>query len=517
MPRTKGATARKPRPRRTAARVDVSTPDLLDLDFSKSPTLSKFLQDDAFVRGVMGPVGSGKSFACAAEVLLRAAQQKPAPDNIRYTRFVIVRNSYPMLRTTTIKTWQDLFPEHVWGPMRWSPPITHHLKLPPRDGIPGIDAEVIFIALDKEVDTRKLLSLEITGAWVNEARELPLGVIQGLTHRVGRYPSRALGGVTWRGIWLDSNAMDSDHWWYRLAEKEPVRGDYPWHFYRQEGAVEEVHDDEDGIRSAGKMWRVKGTSENFENLPPGYYDQQLGGKNLDWIRCYSEAKYVYVQEGRPVWPEYDDDAMTADNLEVDPSIPLTVGLDFGLTPAACIGQRQANGCWYVVGEVVAFDMGLQRFAQDLLSYVNRHWPKNELQIFGDPAGGQRDQVYETTAFDHLQTIGLNARPAPSNDFKIRREGGALPMTRLVEGRPGLQVDRTCTRTRKALAGGYYFKRMPDNRGIEMFRDVPYKSSHSHIGDAYGYLMSAGGEHRRMTRRPIQTRRLTANMDFDVYG
>ena len=33
----------------------------LKLDFSSSPTLWKFLQDKSFVRGVMGPVGSGNS------------------------------------------------------------------------------------------------------------------------------------------------------------------------------------------------------------------------------------------------------------------------------------------------------------------------------------------------------------------------------------------------------------------------------------------------------------------------
>ncbi len=511
MARRKGATARRPR----KAKADVS--GLLNLDFSTSPICSKFLQDDAFVRGIMGPVGSGKSYACAAEIMLRAANQEPDPaDNIRKTRFVIVRNSYPMLRTTTIKTWQDIFPEHIWGPMRWSPPITHHIQLPPKDDIPGIDCEVLFIALDKDVDVRKLLSLEITGAWVNEAREMPLGVIQGLTHRVGRYPSRAMGGVTWRGIWLDSNAMSDDHWWYRLSEKEPVRGEYPWHFYRQNGAVEEAHEDENTITSAGKHWHVKGTSENYNNLPPGYYDQQLGGKNLDWIRCYLEAKFVYVQEGRPVWPEFDDDTMVADGLEANPDMPLQIGLDFGLTPAACIGQRQPSGCWFILGEVVSRDMGLARFANDLLMYCNRHWPKHELEIFGDPAGGQRDQVFETTAFDHLQTIGLNARPAPSNDFQVRREGGALPMTRLVQGRPGLQIDRSCNQTRKALAGGYHFKRIPDSRGAELFRDMPYKNEHSHIGDAFGYLMTGGGEHRRMTRRPMHNKPHIARADFNVF-
>ena len=213
----------------------------LKLDFSTSPTVWKFLKDKSFVRGLMGPVGSGKSYACAAEIMLKAVSQVPSPkDGIKYSRFVVVRNSYPELRTTTIKTWQELFPENVWGPFRWSPPLTHHIKLPSRDNAPGVDCEVIFLALDQPKDVRKLLSMELTGAWVNEARELPKAVIDGLTHRVGRYPTLSDGGAKpWRGIIMDTNPMDDDHWWYRLAEKEKMKGKFAWKFFKQPGAVEE--------------------------------------------------------------------------------------------------------------------------------------------------------------------------------------------------------------------------------------------------------------------------------------
>ena len=217
----------------------------LNLDFSHAPTIWKFLNDKSFVRGIMGPVGSGKSYACASEIMLKAINQKPSPkDGIKYTRFVIVRNSYPELRTTTIKTWQEIFPENIWGSFRWSPPLTHHIKLPSRDNAPGVDCEVIFLALDQPKDVRKLLSMELTGAWINEARELPKAVIDGLTHRVGRYPTKADGGPTWRGVWMDTNPMDDDHWWYRLAEKEKMRGKYAWKFFKQPPAVAEVSADD---------------------------------------------------------------------------------------------------------------------------------------------------------------------------------------------------------------------------------------------------------------------------------
>ena len=497
MARTKAASDRSSRRKTDADGVFGG----LDLDFSTSPTVWKFLSDDAFFRGLMGPVGSGESYACAAEVMLRAVKQPASPkDGVRYSRFVVVRNSYPELRTTTIKTWLELFPEHTFGPMRWSPPLTHHIKLPARGDAAGIDCEVIFLALDQPKDVRKLLSLELTGAWVNEARELPLSIVQGLTHRVGRFPTKGHGGCPWRGIWADTNPMADDHWWHRLSEREPVRGKYKWNFYKQPpGMIEAKGEDPEALPGGGRLWANNPKAENVKNLPVGYYEQQIGDKELDWIECYVGGKYVYVKEGKPVWHEYDDTIMVDHDLGIDNSLPLHIGLDFGLTPAAVIGQRFISGKWHILDEIVTEDMGLERFGQMLLYELNMKYPKLDVKVWGDPAGMKRDEIFEVTAFDHLRTIGLQAQPTASNDFQVRREAGAAPMLRLVDGKPGLRVNARCTRLRKALAGGYHFKRVGISGGNDRFRDAPNKNDSSHVGDAFGYLLLGAGEHRRMTR------------------
>lgn len=502
----------------------------LTFDFSSSPTAWSFLQDDAFVRGLLGPVGSGKSYTCCSEIMRRALGQRPSPrDNIRYSRWAIVRNSYPELRTTTIKTWKELFPENLWGEMRWSPPITHHIRLPVREEAAGLDCEVIFLALDQPKDVRKLLSLELTGAFVNEARELPKAVIDGLTMRVGRFPTASDGGPTWRGVIMDTNPVDSDHWWYVLAEKERITGDYPWRFYSQPGGMIEFDvgdlapedaEKEGAVFAAGKWWRPNPARENKRNLVKGYYEQMMIGKNLDWIRCYVGGQYTYVQEGKPVTPEYDD-AMMSGDVSFDPDLPLQIGLDFGLTPAAAIGQRSVDGQWRILHEIVTFDMGLERFGQQLRADVAAKFSgAREVIVWGDPAGAKRDEIYEVTAFEYLKTIGFLARPTATNDFKTRREAMAAPMQRLVRGKPGIIVSRHCTRTRKALAGGYYFKRESIGGGQERFKDVPVKNDHSHIADAFGYLLLGGGEHRNLTRRSMSGGAaggvIVANTDFDPF-
>jgi pantothenate kinase-related protein Tda10 len=72
MARARRATDRSPRRRKQPTTEALAG---LNLNFETSPTVWQFLNDDSFVRGLMGPVGSGKTFASLAEVMLRAVKQ----------------------------------------------------------------------------------------------------------------------------------------------------------------------------------------------------------------------------------------------------------------------------------------------------------------------------------------------------------------------------------------------------------------------------------------------------------
>ena len=69
--------------------------------------IKQFMKDDSFFRGLRGPVGSGKSVSCCIEILRRALEQKPGADGISRSRWAVIRNTNPQLKTTTIKTWID--------------------------------------------------------------------------------------------------------------------------------------------------------------------------------------------------------------------------------------------------------------------------------------------------------------------------------------------------------------------------------------------------------------------------
>jgi hypothetical protein len=114
---------------------------------------------------------------------------EPGTD-MRRSRFALIRNTSGELKTTTMKTWQECWPPEKTGPLRESSPMTHVISRPARNGQPGIEAEFMFIPLDKPKDVRHLRSLDLTAAWCNEASELPPAIIQMLRTRVGRFPRR---------------------------------------------------------------------------------------------------------------------------------------------------------------------------------------------------------------------------------------------------------------------------------------------------------------------------------------
>lgn len=442
-------------------------------------TLRAYIKSDAFVNGIRGPFGSGKSTASIMKLWRNVLRQPQAPDGKRYRRSIIVRNSYPELSTTTIKTWHQWWPAG-FGRWRGQGPPTHHIQFE------DIDWEVIFLALDRPDDIAKLLSSEPSDAWINEAREVPKAVLDALTGRVGRFPPVRDGGCANPMVCLDTNPPDTDHWWYRMAEEQQPA---EFAFFSQPSG-----------RSA--------EAENLGFLPPRYYQRQMAGKDDAWIKVYVDGDYGYVQDGKSVFPEYKD-GMHCRPLEIVPKRGLLVGLDFGLTPAAIIGQRLSSGVIVWRSELVTEDMGARRFGELVGAELRGRYGAHEIEaITGDPAGNQRSGIDEDeTVFKILRAVGVDARPANTNDFTMRREAVAAGLSRLVDGTPALVVHPDCKVTRKGLMGGYRYRRL-QVAGDERYHDVPEKNAYSHPLDAGQYLMLGAGEGRELVRRstPMPFRR-----------
>jgi len=462
--------------------------------------LKAFMRSDAFFRGLRGPVGSGKSVACCIEIFRRALQQEKGSDGVRRTRWAVIRNTNPQLKTTTIKTWLEWFPEDVWGKFNWSPPYTHHI----RKG--DLDVEVVFLALDRPEDVKKLLSFEVTGIWVNEAREIPKSIIDACTMRVDRYPSRRDVGATWAGVFCDTNAPEEDHWWPIMSGEAPIpewMGDdeakmmvapHDWEFYTQPPGMKEEFENGQLVR-----YVTNRKAENKANMPKFYYNRIIEGKAKSWIDVYVMNRLGAVLEGKPVYEQFVPETHVAkEPVEIFPGHPVYIGLDFGLTPAATFGQK-VRGRWLIQDELVSYDMGIVRFSELLREkLMTRFAHAGDAFIFGDPAGDTRAQTDESTPFQILRAAGLNARPTHTNGIDVRLEAVNTQLTKMAEGRPGFMIDARCINLIRGFSGGYCYQRVQVSG--EKYRDLPDKGKYSHVHDALQYMMLGAGEGRDLMRR-----------------
>lgn len=533
-------------------------------NFEASPTAWRFRQCREFASFAIGPVGSGKSVPLLQRIAEHGREQMASPDGIRRSRFAVVRNTMPELRSTTAVTYGQIYPADHFGDIVWRSPATHHMRFD------DVEVEVNLIALDKPQDVKKLLSLELTGAALNEVREVPRSVVTRMTERVGRYGLNERP-TTWRGIWGDSNPPDTDHWLYEWHHQKTPAG---YTFFQQPPGVLEVMPYKGGaeiidenfphlqgtkltsavvrvwwkgevrpvecpievIESAGRYWIVNPFMENMAALsrisadanPLGarsYYGQALAGKTVSEIRSYLQGVYTFVLDGRRVVPQYHPEVHGRAHLPVLEDADLMVGMDIGggtLQPSALIFQKHPRGIYLAHREVVCFDMGVERFGLLLSETLVREFPRHvEAKkvgvMFGDPAGEKRDEIFETASFDYLrQTHGFRVFAAPSQDPKMRIAAIAGPCERMVDGQPGLLVNKTgCPMLHKGLSGAWHYKRMAVS-GEERYADKPNKNDVSHICDGAGYGLLGAGEFLRLGgRQEHDTTPLLADGSFDV--
>lgn len=452
--------------------------------YRPSPTLRRFHESDALFRGVKGPIGSGKSVGCVADLMMAMVEQEPDKRGIRRTRMACVRNTYGELKATTIATFKEWAPADAchW---RMDQPINCMVRFDCLNdrGIPDgtrVECEIWFISMDSARDLKKLKSLELTWLWLNEASELPWSVVEMGRGRVGRFPGKRYGApLTRYGVIADTNPPDDDHWWYRLAEQERPEG---YEFFSQPPAI--LWD--------GVNWQPNPAAENVKHQQLGYryWLNQVPGATVEFVRVMLCGEYGGLQDGKPVYPQYNDQIHCASEiLRPDPSIPtIHLGWDWGTTPACVIVQLSPMGQLRVLDEE-CFDDGVVRdlaanrvrplLVQDYVAFQAKGW--------GDPAGVAREST-GLTAFDVLREEQLPANPAPSNDPGMRIDAVAYFLGRMVEGQPGFLLSPHCERLRKGFRGRYKYEKILTRLGQdEKYHTAPAKNIFSHPHDALQYV------------------------------
>lgn len=425
------------------------------------PTVKRMSQSRKFLRGLMGPFGSGKSSGCAIELVKWGARQT-LHEGKKRARFAVIRNTYGELADTTMRTFFEWVPYPDFGTFIKSDHNYIIDKL-----APDLEIEILFRALDRPEHVAKLLSLELTGAWINEAREVPWAIVKALQGRVGRYPKVTNGGCVDPGIIMDTNPPDDESWWYRIFEDEK-------------------------LSNAEVFKQPSGRSKEAENkvfLPPNYYENMMIGADPDFVKVYVDGEYGYVKDGKPIYPEYID-SLHCHDIEPVPGVVIQRGWDFGLTPACIWTQIHPDGRWNIFDELVADDLGIDSFADAVLLHQAQKYAGFKFEDYGDPAGQQRSAMSadkdEKTCFDILRGKGIAIQPSEQNPT-IRWESIKKPLNTLRAGKPQLQLHSRCKMLRRGFQGRYQFKRLQVSGAATRYQEHADKNEYSHPHDALQYV------------------------------
>ncbi len=446
--------------------------------------IKSYLPGVFFQRWIIGPVGSGKTTGIFFKLVRMAALQEPSPvDGKRYVRAVIVRNTMPQLKDTTLVSWNYWFKEGIAGDWNATDKI---FTLKYNDCV----VEVLFRPLDTPDDVRRCLSLEVTFAIFDEFVEINQEIIRAMKARCGRYPPALHGGATNFGMWGSSNPGNEDDWWYQyLRIENPEERPFSMKYFEQPSGFSDE-------------------AENTENLPNGYYenlaeteDEETGEKPSEaWVKRFIEVQWGFSNAGKPVVPTFRRNIHRSDTpLRPIRGLPLLIGYDPGVGGSALIiGQQDLDGRLLIYDELIQRGYGTERLVTDrLIPLLNTSYPGYEVLIYPDPAADSRTSTDERTSVDVLKKLARTPGnpdrkrwtimfPTMDNRLQGRLDGIEHFTTRLTSAGPALMIDPRCKGLLRALGGGWRYP--TDTKGKTV--DSPEKNEHSHPGDALSYLARA---------------------------
>jgi len=406
------------------------------------------MDSEAFARFIIGPVGSGKTTGAIFEILKRAVQQAPGPDGIRRTRFAIVRQTLLQLKMTVLL---DI--------LSWLRPICEYkvseqlLKI--RFG--DVLSEWYLIPLEDEDDQKRLLSMQLTGAWMSEAIEIDVGLVDAIAGRCGRFPTAAAGGCTWFGLIGDTNApIEGSDWWRLFEDDKPP----DWQVFKQPSGLDPMAENLEWLLQTPTTMQFPVTDQRRRSQGRTYYERLSRGKNPDWIKRYVHAEYGEDPTGTAVFRgSFKRSFHVKRKLSPVVGYPILIGQDFGRSPCSVICQPDAFGRLLVLEEVIAEDIGLELHVTKALKpvlYQDRFAGMNMAAV-GDPSGVAKGNFLEENSFDVLLRLGIPAFPASTNNIDPRLAAVETLLLQQRDGGPAIVIDEDrCPTLIRALNGAYRF-------------------------------------------------------------
>lgn len=265
----------------------------------------------------------------------------------------------------------------------------------------------------------------------------------------------------------------------------PMQGIRIWKNEKNKFCVFELHYSADEDKRT-EAWKANAKS----GLTSAKWKQEY---ELEWLSF----------AGQPVYPDWNRRIHGVEyELDAHMGLPLLIGFDFGLTPAAVIAQLQGNQLM-VMKEYIGMNIGAKRFVEYVQKQLRTRYPnwanfRRDYLCFIDPSGQFRKDTDEGTCAQILDAAGFNPQPGPVA-FEARRTAVEQFLVTMHKGAPTLQVAMNeCPTLTKGFDGGYMY---PEG-ALELKADSasPIKNIYSHVHDAFQYLCFGVGAVRMEVRR-----------------
>ena len=455
---------------------------------------SQFMQSDAFFRLIAGPVGSGKTTGCIFELMRRSLMQAPAPDGFRYTRWAILRQTLGQFKHTVLKDISHWFS----GIAHWKvSESTVHFQFG------DVRSEWILLPLEEPEDRRRLLSMNLTGAFVSECIEIDYELMSDVAGRCGRFPLTTEGGASWYGIIADTNMPPEGTAWHGAMVDPPQ----DMQVFTQPG----------GLTPQAENLNYLPQTETTAKLPidhpdriaqgRAYYERLARSNNENWVTRYVHAQFGPDPSGTAVYAgAFRPSFHCVDQLEPVPGMPLYVGQDFGRDPWAVICQIDYKGRLLVLEEIASTDMGLIRHCREHLrpKLMLPRYSQLPMVVIGDPAGIAKSQYDEQNAFDILKAERFPCVPAGTNDIDTRLRAVEFYLLQQRDGGPAMIFDKSrCPKLVAGMAGMYRYSKT----NLDVSKPLPDKNPWSHVADALQYAaMATTGNTARAVARTLRPKR-----------
>jgi hypothetical protein len=448
------------------------------IDFHANPTQGRFIRDRHEATLWSSRMGAGKS---AGLVWASFHHTKENPG----ARTAIVRDTYEVLRDTTMKEFFKWFPPGICGEY-------HVAKKTFTWRLGEIQGEVCFLGMDDPADAGKLQSRELAAVFFDElAPAVNAGGIDEYIFDVALSRLRQ-PGMHWYAAKAVSNNPDESHWSYRRFVDPGDRGTDP-----AAGILP--------LQLRGFQVMQEDEDENVHNLPPGYYARlrKSFSHRPDLVRRFVDGKFGFQQIGRPVCPEWSDDLHLGRDLLPVKGEPLWVTWDGGQTPTCVITQFSPMGHWNIFESYVGERIGMYELVESVVKPVMQdRYSAFELIHTGDPNLESPDQSSSKQNAVKVirRALGGRWKRAP-DQIHERVDPLRWALTQNRNGTGLVRVDKKMARhVWHALRGGWHYN--TPRTGTQA--QTPLKNMHSHPGDATGYaaavLFPQGQVQRKKTQR-----------------